>query len=184
MRKPACLWTAPGECSDFYFQRCLYLGVWPIAPYPNNNHCLAPAAEGQAMVKNMYAKGTDDEFIATPAAASPEGMSMAYGPLLTALRGRKWVLAPHCVETMTPGVKVNLFEVPGGYAVPVTFGGKLESAALTLRNLPGLDRLKAAVLHPSTDSATAVNGRHNEGLLELTVPLKRGCAMVQLILPK
>ena len=66
MRKPACLWTAPGECSDFYFQRCLYLGVWPIAPYPNNNHCLAPAAEGQAMVKNMYAKGTDDEFIATP----------------------------------------------------------------------------------------------------------------------
>jgi hypothetical protein len=111
-------------------------------------------------------------------------MSMAYGPLLTALRGRKWVLAPHCVETMTPGVKVNLFEVPGGYAVPVTFGGKLESAALTLRNLPGLDRLKAAVLHPGTDSATAVNGRHNEGLLELTVPLKRGCAMVQLILPK
>jgi len=185
MRKPACLWTAPGECSDFYFQRCLYLGVWPIAPYPNNNHCLGPSAEGQAMVKNMYAKGTDDAFIATPAAtASPEGMSMAYGPLLTAMRGRKWVLAPHCVETMTPGVKVNLFEVPGGYAVPVTFGGQLESAAITLRNLPGLVRLKAAVLHPGTDSATAVNGRHNEGLLELTVPLKRGCAMVQLILPK
>lgn len=32
--------------------------------------------------------------------------------------------------------------------------------------------------------ATAVNGRHKEGLLELTVPLTRGCAMVQLSLPK
>jgi hypothetical protein len=185
VRKPACLWTAPGECSDFYFQRCLYLGVFPIAPYPYNNPCLSPSAEGQNMVKNMYAKGKEDEYLATPAVtASLEGMSIAYGPLLTAMRGKKWVLAPHCVETMTPGVKVNLFEVPGGYALPVAFGDNLESATGQVRNLPGLDRLKAAVLHAGTDSATAVIGRYHEGILELTVPLKRGCAMVQLILQK
>ena len=43
-----------------------------------------------------------------------------YGPQLDAMRGKKWVLAPHCVETTTPGVKVNLFEVPDGYVLPVT----------------------------------------------------------------
>jgi hypothetical protein len=185
MRKPACLWTAPGECSDFYFQRCLYLGVFPIAPYPNNNHCLSPSAEAQNMVKNMYAKGKEDEYIATPAAtASPEGMSMAYGPLLTAMRGKKWMLAPHCVETMTPGVKVNLFEVPGGYALPVALGGNLESATVQVRNLPGLAKLKAAAIHPGAEHPQPVKTQFKDGILELTVPLKRGCAMVQLILPK
>ena len=48
-----------------------------------------------------------------------------YGPLLDAMRGRKWVLAAHCVEAVEPGVKVNLFQMPGGYVLPVTFGGKL-----------------------------------------------------------
>ena len=181
VRKPACLWTAPGECSDFYFQRCLYLGVYPIAPYPNNNHCLSPSAEGQTMVKNMYAMGKDDEFIATPAAAaSPEGMSLAYGPLLTAMRGKKWVLAPHCVETTTPDVKVNLFEVPGGYALPVSFGGPVESATVQIRNIPGLESLKATALHPGANAATPVAGSMKDGALTLTVPLKRGCAMVRL----
>jgi hypothetical protein len=161
IRKPVVAWTYnetlndPGP--DAFMQRHLYLGAFPTAPYPYNNHCINPEP-------------------------SADQLYLDYGPLLEAMRGRKWVLAPHCVATSTPGVKVNLFEVPGGYAVPVTFGGKLESAAITLRNLPGLDRLKAAVLHPGTDSVTAVNGRHNEGLLELTVPLKRGCAMLQLIL--
>ncbi len=185
VRKPTNLWTAAGECTDFYFQRCLYLGVFPIAPYPNNNHCLSPSAEGQNMVKNMYAKGKDDEYIATPAAAaSPEGMSIAYGPLFTAMRARKWVLAPHCVETTASGVKLNLFEVPGGYALPVTFGDKLESATVQVRNLTSLDKLKAAAIHPGAEHPQPVRTQFKDGILELTVPLKHGCALVQLILPK
>ena len=179
MRKPACLWTAPGEASDFYFQRCLYLGVYPIAPYPNNNHCLGPTTEGQHLVKNMYATGSGDEFIPTPAAvASPEGLSLAYGPLLTAMRGKKWVLTPHCVETTTPGVKVNLFEVPGGYALPVTLGGAADSAQVVVRNVPGLDALNRAALQPGRDAAVPVEGTYAGGQLTLNVPLARGCAMV------
>jgi hypothetical protein len=111
-------------------------------------------------------------------------MSMAYGPLLTAMRGKKWMLAPHCVETMTPGVKVNLFEVPGGYALPVALGGNLESATVQVRNLPGLAKLKAAAIHPGAEHPQPVKTQFKDGILELTVPLKRGCAMVQLILPK
>ena len=183
MRKPACLWTAPGECTDFYFQRCLYLGVYPIAPYPNNNHCLSPSAEGQAMIKNMYAKGKDDAFIATNAAtASPEGMSLAYGPLLTAMRGRKWVLIPHCVQTTTPNIKVNLFEVPGGYVLPVSFGGKAESADVVLRNVKGITpKTVCTALHPGAETPVPVTLRlDGEKAIRLTVPLQRGCAMVRL----
>jgi hypothetical protein len=182
VRKPACLWTAQGEASDFYFQRCLYLGVYPIAPYPNNNHCLAPSAEGQNMVKNMHAAGKDDQLIPTPAAAaSPEGISLAYGPLLTAMRGKKWVLVPHCVETSTAGVKVNLFEVPGGYALPVSFGGKAETAIVHVRNVPGLEKLRCEALHPGVETPVPLVGQFKDGELQLTVPLVRGCAMLRLL---
>jgi hypothetical protein len=178
VNKPACLWTCPGEPSDFYMQRCLYLGVYPIAPYPGNNHCLSPSAEGQKLV-NMYAAG--NPVTPTPAAAaSPEGISLAYGPLLATMRGKKWVLAPHCVETATPNVKVNLFEVPGGYVLPIAFGGAAESATVQIRNLPGLDKLQATALHPGTEIAVPVTASVKNGVLTIAVPLKRGCAMVKL----
>jgi hypothetical protein len=159
VRKPVALWTVDGECTDFYLQRCLYLGVFPIAPYPYNNHCLSSEP-------------------------SANQLSLDYGPLLNAMRGRKWVLAPHCVETSASGVKVNLFEVPGGYVVPVSFGDKLESATVQVRNLPGLAALKAEAILPGAEHPQSVKTQFKDGVLELTVPLKRGCAMVQLILPK
>ena len=177
--KPACLWTSPGEISDFYFQRCLYLGVFPIAPYPGNNHCLAPSAEGQELV-NLYASGNP----ATPtpaAAASPEGISMAYGPLLTAMRGRKWVLSPHCVETATPGVKVNLFKVPDGYALPVTFADKADAVMVRVRNISGLKNAKCEAIHPGIEKTVTLAGKFKDDVLELTVPVVRGCAMVRMI---
>ena len=130
-----------------------------MAPFPGNDHSL----HSSPTVEQLY---------------------LDYGPLLDAMRGKKWVLAPHCVETMTPGVKVNLFEVPGGYALPVIFGDKLESATVQVRNLTGLDRLKAAAIHPGAEHPQPVKTQLKDGLLELTVPLRRGCAMVQLILPK
>jgi hypothetical protein len=136
------------------------------------------------MMKNMYATGKQDEFIATPsAAASPEGISLAYGPLLTAMRGKKWVLTPHCVETTTPGVKVNLFEVPGGYALPVAFGDKAETAIVQVRNITGLAKLKVVALHPGVDVPAPVISKWKDGVLTLTVPLVRGCAMVLLRTP-
>ena len=103
-----------------------------------------------------------------------------YGPLLSAMRGKKWVLEPHCVESATPGVKVNLFQVPGGYALPVTSGGQSESATVCLRNLPGLDRLGCEALHPGQDTPAAVTATLKDDSLTLHVPLKRGCAMVLL----
>ena len=121
IRKPVLAWTYNETLRqpdpDSFMQRHLHLGVFPTAPYPGNNHCITPEP-------------------------SADKLYLDYGPLLDALRGKKWVLQAHCVECTTPGVKVNLFEVPGGYVTPVTFGGKAKTAEVRLRNISGLDRLR------------------------------------------
>ena len=134
-------------------QRHLHMGIFPTAPYPRNNHCINPTPEA-------------------------EKLYLDYGPLLEAMRGKKWVLAPHAVDCAA--AKANLFEVPGGYALPVTFGGKAETATVRIRSLPGLAQLQAAAIHPGSEVAVPVAGDMNDGVLTLTVPLKRGCAMVRL----
>jgi len=159
IRKPVLAWTYLETLHqpdpDSFVQRHLYLGVYPTAPYPFNNHCINPDPKAD----RLY---------------------MDYGPLLDAMRGKKWVLAARCVEAVEPGVKVNLFQTPGGYAMPVTFGGNATSATVRLRNVPGLDKIGGKALHPGAEAAVAVPAVFKDGVLELQVPLKRGCAMVVL----
>ncbi|MBI2302850.1 MAG: NPCBM/NEW2 domain-containing protein, partial [Armatimonadetes bacterium] len=68
IRRPALGWTAwEGDLKpdpDAFFQRHLHLGVYPTAPYPNNNHCIGPSPFA------------DEQYL-------------AYGPLLDAMRGKK-----------------------------------------------------------------------------------------------
>ena len=159
IRKPVLAWsyleTLNQPDPESFMQRHLYLGVFPTAPYPFNNHCINPDPKAD----RLY---------------------MDYGPLLDTMRGRKWVLAPRCVEAADANVKVNLFRTPGGYALPVTFGGKTKSVTVRLRNIPGLKKLGAKALHPGVETAAAVPTEFKDGVLELQVPLKRGCAMVVL----
>jgi len=161
LRKPALEWTvgatvlAPNP--DDFMQRHLYLGAYPTAPYPWNNHCLKP----EEHCDQVY---------------------LDYGPLLDAMRGKKWVLTPHCVETTTPGVKVNLFKVPVGYALPVTFGGTDQTAVVQVRidDVPG--HFHCDALQPGKDPTLPVELKSNDnGILEMTVPLARGCAMVRIM---
>ena len=126
-----------------------------MAPFPGNDHSLRPGP----WVDRQY---------------------LDYGKMLDAMRGKQWVLEPHCVESSTPGVKVNLFHVPGGYALPVTFGGPAPFASVRLRNLPGLQRLRCEALHPGADKPLAVALTPGEDGVILQVPLKRGCAMLLL----
>jgi hypothetical protein len=112
----------------------------------------------------------------------PEQYYLAYGPLLDAMRGKKWVLAPHCVEVAGGAAKANLFKVPGGYAMPVCFGGKAEFAEVIIRNIPGLDNLKYSVIHPGAETAVpaTILSKGKDGATRLRIPLVRGCAMVTL----
>jgi len=157
--KPVLAWsyneTLHQPDADSFFQRHLLLGVYPTAPYPWNNHCINPEPSADQLF-------TD------------------YGPLFDAMRGKKWVLAPHAVEVAGDMAKANLFQVSGGYAMPVTFGGQSGFADIVVRNVAGLDAPHCAVLHPGNEAAAPLAGTFKNGALTLHVPLQRGCAMVLL----
>jgi hypothetical protein len=157
LRKPAVCWTCNETLRqphpDAFMQRHLYLGCFPTAPYPYNNHCITPE----------------------PAA---DQLYLDYGLLLDAMRGKKWVLTPHCLES--DSAKVNLFEVPGGYVLPVTFAGKADIVTVRVRNLPGLKNARCEALHPGIEQAVPLPGKLTDGALELTVPVVRGCALVKI----
>jgi hypothetical protein len=155
LRKAVLGWTSGEENlrpdPDAYFQRHLHLGVYPMAPFPGNDHSIAPG------------EWTDRQYL-------------DYGPLLDALRGKKWVLAPHAVTVEGDTAKANLFETPGGYVVPVTFGGNAKEAVVTLR---GVRAGSAKALTPGASQWVPVK-LTGQGELRLSVPLRRGCAIVRL----
>ena len=107
---------------------------------------------------------------------------LAYGRLLDAMRGKKWVLSPHCLEVVSAAAKANLFQVPGGYTMPVCFGGKAEFAQVIIRNVQGLGNFKYSVIHPGVETAVrpTILSKGKDGATRLRVPLLRGWAMVTL----
>jgi hypothetical protein len=144
---------------DTFMQRYLYLGTFPMAPFPQNDHSILPSAEGD----KVY---TD------------------YGPMFTAMRGRKWVLLPQVIRIDQGDAKANLFKVPGGYVIPVTFGGSATSSNLTLSGIPEIvagKKLKCEVIHPGEDAWKDCAFRQKESAIALKVSLSRGCAMVRLL---
>ena len=62
--------------------------------------------------------------------------------------------------------------------LPVTFGGK--TATVRIRNLPGLGKMKCEALHPGREDASPARSHFHDGMLEITVPLVSGCAMVRM----
>jgi hypothetical protein len=162
LKKPVVMWTSYAgnlkeEGPDNFFQKHLYMGAFPTAPFPGNDHTLNPDP------------WTDQQYL-------------DYGPLLNALYGRKWVLIPHVISVLDDKAKANVFEIPGGYAVPVTFGG--DKANVQLNGLPMLKNqkgYKVSILHPGSEKWTKLKYRQKGDVLTLDVPLKRGCAMVKIL---
>jgi len=163
VRKPCMVWTHGVKDlqpdPDAYFQRHVYLGVFPTAPVPGNDHTITPSPD----VDRWY---------------------LDYGPLFAALRGRKWVLTPHAVEVAGIAAKANVFAVPDGYVVPVTFGGAAPSVTVRL-GLPDLagregDERAVEVWQPGSDQPVAAKLARRGNGWEIDVPLKRGCALVKI----
>jgi len=158
VRKPALGWTARESDlkpdPDAFFQKYLHLGVYPMAPFPGNDHSLLPGE----WVDRQY---------------------LDYGPMLDLLRGKKWVLLPHAVEVIRGGAKANIFQVPGGYVVPVTFGGDNQEVLVTIRGV-NAEIATAEVFHPASAQGAPLHFARTATQLSLTVPLHRGCAVVRL----
>lgn len=167
MRSTAILWTynsktccaSPAVATDF-FQRHLYMGVYPMAPFPMNDHAIAP----------------------DPAA---EAYYLRYGPLFTALRGHKWYLQPDAfrLQCEEPAAVANVFEFPGTATLmwPIMFGGSAAAANITVGHLPpGASTF--AVLHPGNADWKPLPPLPlpmPQGQFMLTVPLVSGCALLR-----
>lgn len=161
VRRPVLGWTSEEKNlrpdPDAFFQRYLHLGVFPMAPFPANDHSLQPGP----WVDKQY---------------------LDYGPLLSFMKGKKWVLEPHCIEAKNQAVKVNLFEVPGGWVVPVTFGPSHGNVTVTLRHVAGLKAtLKAFAVYPGSGTRVPVVLTPTGDAVKMVVGTRRGCAMVKIM---
>jgi hypothetical protein len=183
LNKPVLVWSYNESLfrpdPDTFFQRHLLMGAYPTAPYPWNNHCTIPDMTWDKFYYDyaaLFERDTGHHWMKT------EQFYLDYGPLLAAMRGKKWVLAPHCVEVVGGPAKVNLFQVPGGYAMPVCFGGKVDYADVMIRNVPDLGSFKYSVIQPGVQVAASptILFKDKDGATLLRVPLVHGCAMVTL----
>ncbi len=144
---------------DTFMQRFLYLGMFPVAPFPQNDHCILPSAAGEKIYSD-------------------------YGPMFTAMRGRKWVLLPDAVRVDQGGCKANLFKVGSGYVMPVTFGGSATASTVTLQGLPELTtgkKFRCEIIRPGDEAWTTCSFRQKNSTVSTKVPLTRGCAMVRIV---
>ena len=135
----------------------MHLGVYPMAPFPGNDHSLLPS------------EWVDKQYL-------------DYGPMLEVMKGKKWVLEPDCIEVKDKAAKANLFEVPGGWVVPVTFGPKEGTVEVIIRNVKGLEgNLAAEVLYPGSEKGEEVTVERAGGVMRLTVRTHRGCGIVRIV---
>ena len=144
------------EGADNFFQKYLYMGVYPMCPYPANDHSIQP----DSLVDGYYA---------------------AYGPLLRLLQGRTWVLKPHVIFIDNDLAKVNLFETPDGYVVPVVYG-KAAVVRVTINESAIKHHSGSAAIYkvwyPGNQEATVLRPIRKDAMTSLNIPLHRGCAML------
>ena len=152
LRKPLVSWISDenpfGADPDAFFQRLLYMGAFPTVPLRGNDHSVLPSEAN-------------------------ERLSLDYGPLFNALRGRTWLLKPGIVEVADGNSKANVFETPSHYVIFVGLAGQRTNAQIRVRGLSGT----AQVLHPGEGDHAHLQLDQN-GSAVLEVPLKRGCAML------
>jgi len=84
------------------------MGVFPMAPFPANDHSLRPGE----WIDQLY---------------------LDYGPLLKQLKGKKWVLETHAIEVTDEAARANIFKTFEGYAIPVVFAENLNYVQVVLR---------------------------------------------------
>ena len=164
LRKPITAWT-PGEDylrqdPDGFFQRYLYLGIFPMAPFPEN---ATPVAWLHAIQPGEWA----------------EQQYRDYGPLLDMNQGKKWVLEAHAVAVEGDQAKANLFETPQGHVIPVVFGGTNPKVTVLLRKFRGLPgNVRCEALHPGSPKpvpvTTARHWRHHPARSSLGARLRGG----------
>lgn len=159
VNKPALGWTnnvstIKEEGVDKFFQKYLYMGVYPMAPFPGNDHAVTP----DPLTDKFY---------------------LDYGPLMVAMKERRWLLEPHAVSVKDNAAKANIFAVPEGLSIPVVFAQKgITKVEVTLRNADRKNLVSCLAYHPGKEKAVQLTFKREKNNIIIDVPVERGCAMV------
>jgi len=160
IRKPFSGWTSKienvqKEGADNFFQKYLYMGAFPMCPFPGNDHSIGP----DPWVDQQY---------------------LDYGPLMRMMQGREWVLEANPVSVDGDEARANVFKVSDGYVIPIVFGKK-DSVTVRVTLPRPIVNPGILVQYPGEKSASVLGGlKRVGGKLLLPVTLKRGCAMVKI----
>ena len=177
MFKPAFCWTAPSkmgtdngkeviQMTDFckmilnwdideYLQRHLLMGVFPMAPYPGNDHSILPDPE----IEKHY---------------------LEYGDMFTAIHEKKYILISHVIEVEGKQAKANIFETSKNYVIPIVFG-KTSHVRVIIHNLQSLlsqANLKATVLYPGKNLKEPIVCQRDKNNLIFEVKPEKGAALI------
>lgn len=143
---------------DKFFQKYLYMGVFPMCPFPMNDHSITTS------------KDIDEYYL-------------EYGPLFSKLKGKEWILEPELVNIQNKAASINLFKVAEGYAIPVVYG-KEKTITIDLKADARWDkRLHVLAYYPGEEHPTPIQPQRKGNGYQLTVPLKRNCALLLLSTP-
>jgi hypothetical protein len=156
LNKPALGWTPGKEVieaagGDNFFQKYLYLGVFPMCPFPGNDHALQP----DSMVDQLY---------------------LDYGPLLNQLKEKQWVLKPGIVQVKDDRAKVNIFKTRSGYSIPVVYGDA-DAVTVVIKDI-ALAKGSFNVYLPGRTHPVKPAFKRNGSAVEIKLPLVRGAAML------
>lgn len=144
------------EAPDYLMQKYLYLGVYPMAPYPEANHSLVASEWADSLFAD-------------------------YGLMIQELKGKEWVFNANIVGIENNAAKVNIFKTHEGVIIPIMLGNKDELVSLKLKSIVEYfpkGKCLAYLAHPGDEKWEKIKFNLKKEEQTITVRLKRGCAML------
>ncbi len=161
LKKPFLGWTPSvgdlrSDGPDNFFQKYLYMGAFPMCPFPGNDHSIRPDEWG------------DQQYL-------------DYGPLMRLLQGRQWILEKNPVRVTSADAKANVFQTPEGYVVPIVFAQN-STAHIALGILKQGGTWSVEAWYPGNEIPEKLSDIQNRTgeVPEIEIPMSRGCAMLHI----
>jgi hypothetical protein len=159
INKPVGAWFRDSELKDksdseveSWFQNYLYLGIWPLAPFPENDHSLHPGPE----VNRLF---------------------LDYAHLFKTLYDKEWVLESHLLKENS-SAKTNIFKTSSGLVIPVMFADKGKDTITVEIKKEYVEGKNIRILHPGSESGIKTEYTVAVDYARIETPVVRRCAMI------
>ena len=150
---------------DAWFQRHVRMNVFPMAPFPDNDHAIEPSAS------------FDADYL-------------RYGPLFNAIKGTSWLLEAVPISLVPSptavGMQTNAFVAANmtTFLYPIVLAHPNATVVEVEINVPSVlsDTARWSVLHPSAGAVWQpihASAGSNAKKVTITVPLVSGCALLR-----